>query len=132
VAAVSPLKGPRTSIQVRRIATLVDAGLNLRAGVERDTVRLRWRSSSSAGTSVFYRLARTRGRRDVLCEFRPGAADECLSSTVPLEAVRRTTAADRPGPGTWTYRIGVSANYRDDPELGDVFLVSRPVTVTVR
>jgi hypothetical protein len=132
VAAVSPLKGPGTSIQVRRIATLVDGGLGLQGDVSGRTVHLRWRSSSSAGTSVFYRLARTRGPSDVLCEFRPGAADECLSATVPLRAVRRTSATDRPGPGTWTYRIGVSANYRNDPKLGDVFLVSRPVTVTVR
>jgi len=132
VAPVSPLKGPRQSIQIHRIATLVDGKLALEADVSGRAVHLRWRPSGGAGTSVFYRLSRAPGPSDVACEFRPGAADECLINTVPLEAVRRTTAADRPGPGTWTYRIGVAANYRDDPKLGDVFLVSRPVTVTVR
>ena len=35
------------------------------------------------------------------------------------------------GKGTWTYRIGVAANYLDDAEGGDVFVVSRPATVKV-
>jgi len=132
VAAVSPLKGPHTSIQVRRIATLVDGSLDLQADVRGRAVHLRWRPSGGAGTAVFYRLSRSPGRTDVACEFRPGAADECLARTVPLRTLRRTSAVDGPGPGTWAYRIGVSANSRDDPRLGDVFLVSRPVTVTVR
>jgi hypothetical protein len=44
---------------------------------------------------------------------------------------RTTTLDDRPGPGTWTYRIGVAANWLDDPKLGDVYVVSAPVHVTV-
>ena len=38
---------------------------------------------------------------------------------------------DRPGHGTWTYRVGVAANWLDDPSLGDVYVVSTPVSVTV-
>jgi hypothetical protein len=131
-AAVHPLKGPGTSIQVRRIPTTVDGGLNLRADVRGRAVHLRWRASKAGGTSLFYRLSREKGQSDVACEFRPGAADECLAKTVPFALTRDTSAVDRPGPGTWTYRVGVVANYRNDPRLGDVFLVSRPVTVRVR
>ena len=51
--------------------------------------------------------------------------------SVELKTLRKTSAVDRPGPGTWTYRVGAAANWIDDPELGDVFLLSNPVTVTV-
>src|SRR5439155_625772 len=94
---VRPLKGPHTSIQVRRIATLVDGSLDLQADVRGRAVHLRWRPSGGAGTAVFYRLSRSPGRTDVACEFRPGAADECLARTVPLRTLRRTSAVDGPG-----------------------------------
>ena len=48
-----------------------------------------------------------------------------------LLTTRLTAATDRPGTGTWTYRVGAAANWVDDPELGDVFLLSNPVTVSV-
>jgi hypothetical protein len=38
---------------------------------------------------------------------------------------------DRPGPGRWTYRVGMTANWKNDLTLGDVMVVSRPVTVSV-
>jgi len=47
-------------------------------------------------------------------------------------ATRRAPSfADRPGTGSWSYRIGVAANWVNDPTLGDVYVVSPPVTVTV-
>ena len=48
-----------------------------------------------------------------------------------VRVTRATIAADQPGPGPWTYRVGVGANWLDDPQMGDVFLLSYPVTVTV-
>ena len=48
-----------------------------------------------------------------------------------MQTTRDRKVIDRPGPGTWTYRVGAGANWVDDPELGDVFLLSNPVTVTV-
>jgi hypothetical protein len=45
---------------------------------------------------------------------------------------RATTFDDRPGRGTWTYRVGVAANWLNDPKLGDIYVLSRPVIVTVR
>ena len=129
--AVRPLKGPKDLIQVRRVATPVQPGIALEASVRNASVLLRWQPRGAAGTAVFYRVSRAEGLSDVHCDFRPGAADECLANTDVLATTRRTAMVDRPGPGTWTYRIGVSANYLDDPRLGDVFEVSRPVTVTV-
>jgi hypothetical protein len=44
---------------------------------------------------------------------------------------RDTVVIDRPGPGTWSYRVGVAANWLDDPEQGDVFVVSGPRNVSL-
>jgi hypothetical protein len=59
------------------------------------------------------------------------AADQCRLYTKPVATTRSGSYDDQPGPGTWTYRIGESANWLDDPHLGDVYVLSPPVTVTV-
>jgi len=119
-------------IQVRRIASPVDGGIDLEAQVRGRTVLLTWKAPPTAGVATFYKLVRAPGPTDVHCDIRPGAADECLANTAPLKTLRGTSAIDRPGTGTWTYRVGVAANYLNDSTLGDIFIVSPPVTVTVR
>jgi hypothetical protein len=44
---------------------------------------------------------------------------------------RATSLIDSPGKGTWSYRVTVSANWLDDTRLGDVYVVSPPLAVTV-
>ena len=39
----------------------------------------------------------------------------------------RDEIVDAPPPGRWVYRIGLAANWRDDPAAGDVMLLSAPV-----
>jgi hypothetical protein len=48
-----------------------------------------------------------------------------------VATTRSNEAVVQPGRGVWTYRVGVAANYLNDESLGDVFLVSRAVTVAV-
>ena len=48
-----------------------------------------------------------------------------------IGATREAMIVDRPPPGTWTYRVGESANWLDDFAYGDVHVASAPVTVTV-
>jgi hypothetical protein len=71
-------------------------------------------------------------RQGVLCEPSTGHAPRC---TIEMEEVGRTTEerfVDRgPPPGTWTYRIGTAANWRNDDSLGDPFVISRPLNVSV-
>ena len=51
---------------------------------------------------------------------------------LPLLAWPRAAWQDTPGPGRWSYRVGLSANWLNDRTKGDVLLLSEPVTVTVR
>jgi hypothetical protein len=47
-------------------------------------------------------------------------------------ATRATSFVDRPGAGSWTYRIGIAANWLNDEQYGDVYLVSVPITANLR
>ena len=132
-AAVSPLKGPEKTVQYREIAVPVGGGLDLRADVEgRRAVTLHWDKPATSGVKVFYKVLRRKGSFDTRCyESAYGGADECTLFTGTVGTTRGTSANDRPSSGTWTYRVGAGANWLDDPKLGDIFLVSEPVTVTV-
>jgi hypothetical protein len=128
-AAASPLRGPDEVLQHIEIAVPVE-DLNLEAQGQR-VIRLRWDEPDTGSTSVFYKLFRSPADTDYLCFTDGPGADRCTLVAVELDTLRNTSAIDRPGPGTWTYRVGAAANWIDDPTLGDVFLLSNPVTVTV-
>jgi hypothetical protein len=127
-AAVSPLRDGRRALRVSQIGLPVDPALRLRAERQGRSLQLRWRAAATSGTRVFYKLFRARGDTDLTCGGEVGAV-QCDLYGQPLGATRRTQARDRPGPGTFTYRVGVGANYLDDPALGDIFLVGPPLTV---
>jgi len=44
---------------------------------------------------------------------------------------RSTSLVDHPGSGTWSYRVAVSANWLNNDRLGDVYVLSGPVVITV-
>jgi hypothetical protein len=94
-------------------------------------VRLDWNAASAGSSRVYYRVLRVRGDTDVICRSTGGAAN-CFFSGRKVATTRATSYAERPGRGTFTYRVGVGTNWLDDPSMGDVFLVSAPVTVKVR
>jgi hypothetical protein len=104
-----------------------------------------WDPPYSGNTSVFYTVLRSRpverdpdnpGRKVVLgltCKDRQNSAP--LSCDLVMNHLSTSTTRryiDRPPPGRWTYRVGLTANWVNDTSLGDVMVVSEPVTVTVR
>jgi hypothetical protein len=131
VAAVPQLSDEGRSA-VREGDTLVPVSAKVapRATVDGDGVRLSWRARPAKGTDVFYRVLRAPGENSIGCGGGTGADDCRLYMEAPA-ATRSTSYVDRPGPGTWTYRVGVSANWLDDFRYGDIYVVSDPVTVTV-
>jgi hypothetical protein len=107
--------------------------VGLRAVTEGSAVRLSWQPPS--GSSVFYQVLRrdTAAGGGVLCAGKPAAAsDDCELVMNGAATTKATNLVDHPGRGTWEYRVGVAANWLNDPSLGDVYVVSPPVTVTVR
>jgi hypothetical protein len=105
--------------------------------------RLTWDAPYSGGTAVFYTVLRSRpvttdpdndDRKTVeglSCKER--AHDAPLSCDLVMDHLSTTATrryVDRPPPGRWTYRVGMTANWVDDTSLGDVMIVSDPVTIT--
>ena len=137
-AALQPIGGEGRSIITDKIAITVDPSNRLKVTVAGAAVRLRaGRRPARAGRASLPRLAR-RGRVDTICRKGGGVEDattgaaNCFFVGRIAGRTRATSAVDSPGRETGTYRIGVGANWVDDPKLGDVFTVSVPVTVTVR
>jgi hypothetical protein len=108
----------------------VSSDVGLQAHTANGGVQLSWHAPKPRATDVFFRVLRAKSSTDALCAG-TRAADQCRLYTEPVAATTSGSYDDRPGPGTWTYRIGVSANWLDDPRLGDVYVLSPPVTVTV-
>jgi hypothetical protein len=105
----------------------VDTALS--ASVRGRKVTLRWDAPTPFGGPVFYRV--WRGRSDgFTCPPTPGAR---LCQIVMPEVGIVTTGrlVDRPGRGAWVYRVAFAANWAHDSFYGDVYLVSRPVSVDV-
>jgi hypothetical protein len=73
-------------------------------------------------------------KRGVSCrEQKNGASKDCHLYMRRLSATRAVSATDRPpAKGVWDYRIGLAANWLNDPTRGDVLLVSPAVTIDLR
>ncbi len=110
-------------------------------------VHLSWQAAYGGPIGTFYRVLRSpavqpdpdsNGNPPVLqgvnCyapQVRPGAA-LCRVLMKTLGTTVGSNWVDRPSPGRWSYRIGLSANWLNDPTLGDVLVLSDAATVTVR
>jgi hypothetical protein len=93
-----------------------------------DGVRISWRPQRTPRGSLFYHVFRAQ-EPDVGCGGRlNGASDDCRLYAVDVGATRSSTFVDHPPPGAWTYRVGVAANWLNDPTLGDVYVISPPVS----
>ncbi len=69
-------------------------------------------------------------RPDYACQVEHGV-EGCAVALQDLGVTRTPHFVDKPGSGRWTYRIGVSANWLDDPTYGDVYVMSSAVVSSV-
>jgi hypothetical protein len=94
-------------------------------------VRLRWHAVKSRAGATTYTIYRRPGANDVFCGPIRNAPDLCTLYADVAGTSRTTTFVDRPPTGTWTYRVGMTANWLDDPHAGDVYLFSPRRVVNV-
>ena len=81
------------------------------------------------GGPVFYRVWRGRAN-GLTCPPTPGA--RLCKLVLPEVGVAKTGRfVDLAPRGRWVYRVALAANWLDDPQYGDPYLVSRPVSVIV-
>jgi hypothetical protein len=133
IAAIPRLHDSTHAVRFNENLIPISSAIGVRATAQGDVVRLSWRGRPPRAAAGFYRVLRGSGPEGGL--FCGGARnDSSWNCELAMEsrATRATSFVDRPGRGTWIYRIGIAANWLDDPTLGDVYVVSDPVTVTVR
>ena len=125
--------GGRQAVRLGDNLVPVVAAVGLAATTAGGVVHLEWRPRPARGTAVFYRVLRAEGAGGgAQCAGRlRNSSDNCELSAADLGSVRAPSFDDRPGPGSWSYRIGVAANWLNDPSLGDVYFVSAPVSVAI-
>jgi hypothetical protein len=126
VAVARPVRSPELAVTVNEILVPVDGeAVNLQTSRDGTGQRLTWRTPTKLAR-VFYRVYRTQGPgADTYC-FETGAT-QCKLSMIELVTTRETSFFDVSPESGVTYRIGVAANWEDDPAQGDVFLLSAPV-----
>jgi hypothetical protein len=126
--------------------------LTVHRDVARGVERLSWTSPPTHGTKVFFRVFRSptnqiafqgnppqpgdpslpHGHYGVRCLPLRLAPNDCRVEMNVDATTRAHQFAEGIGRGDWTFRIGMSANYANDPTLGDVLILSPPARVIVR
>jgi hypothetical protein len=146
LAATRVQSGPTTvRNDAQHTLVPVSESLRLTAAKQDGAVRLSWKAPYDGPVGVFYVVLRSprkfpdptnpdkrKVKEGVVCrEQRSGAAKDCHLYMRRIKGTKGLDFVDHPPRGSWTYRVGLAANWLDDPTRGDVLLVSRPVTVEV-
>jgi hypothetical protein len=134
IAAIPRLHdGGRRAVRVGGTLIPVSGAIVARAIPQGDEVHLSWRGRPPAAASGFYRVFRAGTvEGGLFCAGRlRNSSDNCELSMQSPGTTRAPVFVDHPGRGNWTYRIGIAANWLNDERLGDVYVISPPVTVSV-
>jgi hypothetical protein len=109
-----------------------ETSIGLRARVAPGgTVTLDWSPQGASGEPVFYHVYRLPSSEpDYACQLQHGV-ESCAVALQDIGVAKTPHFVDRPGRGRWTYRIGVAANWLDDPTYGDVYAMSSAVVASV-
>jgi hypothetical protein len=134
VAVASPLQGPQPrAYEAFGLLRSVDPALRLTATASGRRVHLSWSVTRPGTTKVFYRIWRTKAADGgATCVPVAHAAAICRLAMDDLGAHGGGAFVDKPGPGRWTYRLGIAGNWLNSPLYGDIFSFGQPVVVRVR
>jgi hypothetical protein len=132
VAAAKPIRGSDPeAFDLHATLVAESSALHVRAQRQGDAVVLAWSPDRPSPGKVFYSIYRTAGSTDTLCGLVKNAPSFCVlrEEAQAIGTTRTTRWIDRPSAGTWTYRVGIVANWLDSMQQGDVYVFSRSVTV---
>jgi hypothetical protein len=103
-----------------------------RAAISRDGQRLRvtWPRLHPLGGTMGYLVIRAPANDWLYCDV-TGGGSQCRLLGSVIAATKGTSIVDRPPPGTWVYRVAAVASWIAEPTAGDIYVVGRPVRVTV-
>jgi hypothetical protein len=126
VALVRPIASPEKAISVDSILTPVDDRIDVSVAAENAARVLTWSHPTVGSSAVFYRVFRTGADGvELECLDHAGAA-ECELVMELVGTTRERVWRDEAPPPDARYRVGVAANWIDDPTAGDVTALSPP------
>jgi len=135
-AAASQLEPPSPPALVQEagtatILTPVDESLAVTATAsESGGTVIDWTVDDEWRADVFYRIFRMDGDGpDTLCSTEQEVSWSCYLKGQVIGTTRELTFLDPSPPPEATYRVGVGTNWADDPEQGDVFVLSPALVV---
>jgi hypothetical protein len=143
LAVLPPSQGDRAAkLPHQSLFVPHDADFEPRIEAVGDQLRLSWTPPRRASADQFYVVLSAPQRSwfpqaggyavdGIHCR-EGGASRKC---TVEMGEVGRTRDNELVFPqprGLWTYRVALAANWRDDPNAGDILLISKPLNVQVR
>ncbi len=145
IAALRPVPAAKVANDFQaRLLLPVTGQLAVSATPAGRDVRLSWSPPATGSTKVFYRVLRSPSTQSdpsdptlppatqgIRCLPRAHGAPDCILVMKLLGTTPSTTWVDRAPPGDWTYRIGLAANWLNDPLEGDILMLSPSVPVTV-
>jgi hypothetical protein len=137
VVAAVPKRGSYQAVRnnARNLYVPVDRSFRVTAHAAAGTVALTWPDPGSGSVTPTYLVLRvkdgTTTDQGVNCTTRPGGVPPCVIAMDELGYTTLRHFVDRPGSGTWVYRVALAASYNADPNAGDPLLYSAPVTVRV-
>jgi hypothetical protein len=118
------------TMQATNMPIPANVDLGLSGSVQGHRVTLRWNAGRPLGGPVFYRI--WRGRTDGFSCPQQAGARLCKVVLPEIGTTHGGRFVDHAPEGTWVYRVAIAANWLNDVGYGDPYLVSSPVTVTVR
>jgi hypothetical protein len=137
VVTAVPKRDPYQAVRdnSRNLYVPVDRSFRVAAHTAGRSVLLSWPDPGSGSVRPVYIVLRVKAGtttdEGVNCSDRPGGVRPCVIAMDELGYVAGRHYVDRPGAGTWVYRVALAASYNADPNAGDPLLYSAPVTVRV-
>jgi hypothetical protein len=125
VLAVRPQPSPWLTLRDNHHST--EAPISSALAAHRSGRRLTWKPVDGHGTRVHYLVLRVDPSTGG-CMPPESGAPECFLEGSALATTRATSVVLPKGDAT--YRVAAAANYRDEPNGGDLMLLGPPVTVT--
>ena len=89
-------------------------------------VRLTWDTPDTGSVTPSYTIFRVNRAVDWRCEPLGDSRRSCIYDSDQVHFTAETSWVDRPPKGEWTYRVGLSANWQNEPKFGDVVMLGAP------
>lgn len=128
IASFGPQEGP-SIVQHYTERSILPVDSSFRSHIEPlggGRVLLTWDEPDTGSVTPSYTIFRVNRAVDWRCEPLGDSRRSCIYDSDQVHFTAETSWVDRPPKGEWTYRVGLSANWQNEPKFGDVIMLGAP------